>query len=105
MIAKAVTQIFIRMSVDEARAAVVNATDAQLMIRQALNEFKPESVMAAFGNHHAPALPSPNGKQKRKPQKKMKTVECKICHEQIGAVGIKRHEAKCSREHQAADVI
>lgn len=90
-----ITRIAISLSLDEARAAVTNATDLQLAIHAALYQFEPATIVELASQHNVrKALAAP--KKARKASKKPAPRECPVCHELKSPYGFTRHVAGCT---------
>jgi hypothetical protein len=108
------TRIFLALTVDEARAATLNATDAQLEIRSALYQIDGMPVSEMMGPKPALLAAPKNGHKRTKAKRadklatkstnriKAQNKECPHCHEMKSPIGYYRHVIACKAKHQAA---
>jgi len=108
------TRIFLALTVDEAREATLNATNAQLEIRSALYQIDGMPVSEMMGPRPALLAAPKNGHKKVKHTTKRATKrtnrihapdkECPHCHEMKHPMGYSRHVVACKAKHQDAPV-
>jgi hypothetical protein len=78
MKASLITRIAVSLSIDEARNAIVNATDLQLALRAELYKIEPPTIVEQIANHK-------NGRKQLAAPKRRQTIECPHCHKKICA--------------------